>query len=234
MRVLIVEDEYVAACGLEKFVREILSSKIESVRIEGNLTASECFLQDNPIDLLLLDLNLEGEDGMDLMSMAAAGSFQTIIVSANTDRALQAFEYGVLDFVPKPVRMDRLRKALEKLESGLPASGRAMNCIAVRNREEDRADLIALGDVLFFQASDNYVTVHTKDGGRHRHRKTMDALMLTLPRAFMRAHRSYIVNMNFAKGLKSVSGGKHELELKNHASLPVSREVYRDLMAALS
>ena len=94
MRILIVEDEKVAARGLERLLRELLGKKITSLKIQGNITASEYFLMDNPIDLLLLDLNLNGEDGFELLKSALAGSFQTIIVSANTDRALQAFEHG--------------------------------------------------------------------------------------------------------------------------------------------
>lgn len=62
---------------------------MQAVRIEAGLAASECFLLDNPVDVLLLDLDLDGQDGMALLHLAAAGSFQTIIVSANTDRALE-------------------------------------------------------------------------------------------------------------------------------------------------
>src|SRR3546814_13063742 len=65
-------------------------------------------------DVRLLDLNLHGRDGFDLLKRAVAGSFDTIVVSANTDRALEAFEYGVVDFVPKPFTEARLSQAFER------------------------------------------------------------------------------------------------------------------------
>lgn len=229
MRILIVEDEAVAARGLERKVREILGSRVQSVRIEAGLTASECFLLDHPVDVLLLDLDLDGQDGMTLLHLALSAAFQTIIVSANTDRALEAFEYGVIDFVPKPVHEERLKKALQRLESGIPSAGRAMTCVAVRNKAEDRTELILLKDVLFFQAADNYIRIHKKDGEKHNHRKTMDALMLVLPPNFARIHRSFIVNLDCAAALRTTPAGKHELHLLNKETLPVSRDFYREL-----
>ena len=223
---LIVEDERVAARGLEATLRRLLGARIVSVRIEGTLTASECFLLDNPVDLLLLDLNLNGDDGMQLLRLAAGGSFQTIIVSANTDRAVQAFEYGVIDFVPKPVSEQRLARALQRFEAGLPASAREMQYVAVR--KDDSAELIALKDVTHFEGADNYVLIHARGGIQERHRKTMDSLMHILPANFLRIHRSYIVNMEFASQLHAESGGRYDLEVAGQ-KLPVSRQVYREL-----
>ncbi|MBL8019145.1 MAG: response regulator transcription factor [Leptospirales bacterium] len=229
MRILIVEDEAVTARGLERKIREILGTRVESVRIESGLTASECYLLDNPVDLLLLDLDLDGQDGIQLLRMAVSASFQTIIVSANTDRAIEVFEYGVLDFVPKPVREERLQKALQRLETGIPGPGRAMTCVAVRNRVDERTELVPLKDIVYFQAADNYIQIHKKDGTEHSHRKTMEALMLVLPRNFVRIHRSYAVNMDYAMALRTTPAGKHELQISANASLPVSRDFYREL-----
>ncbi|MCR9142216.1 MAG: LytTR family DNA-binding domain-containing protein [bacterium] len=228
MRILIVEDEAVAARGLERQVRACLGPRVESLSIGATLTASICFLDEHPIDLLLLDLSLHGEDGMRLLGLAAAASFQTIIVSANTDRAVEAFEYGVLDFVPKPVSDDRLARALQRMEGGLPAHAREMRFVSVRGANES-AELISLRKILFFQAADNYITIHLDGGRTEKHRKTMDSLMKVLPTNFIRVHRSFVVNMEYAKRLVSESGGRHEIELSGEERLPVSRALYKDI-----
>src|SRR5688572_16580366 len=114
MRILIAEDESVIARRLERMVKEILGERAGSVAVKESLADAGEYLFEKPIDLLLLDLNLNGEDGYDLLKLAAAGSFQTIVVSANSDRALEAFQYGVLDFVPKPFDLERLKRALDR------------------------------------------------------------------------------------------------------------------------
>src|SRR5688572_31129759 len=112
MKILIVEDEPVLAQRLARFCREILGGQLESLRVASMFSEASARLDESPIDLLLLDLNLHGRDGMQLLASSVAGSFHTIIVSANTEQALRAFEYGVIDFVPKPFSRERLEQAL--------------------------------------------------------------------------------------------------------------------------
>ena len=73
------------------------------------------FIKEQSIDLLFLDLNLNREDGYELLEEVAAESFHTIIVSAYKDRAIRAFEYGVLDFVAKPYTEERLSLAIQRI-----------------------------------------------------------------------------------------------------------------------
>ena len=125
MNALIVEDERMAARRLERMLRGILGDSVEQITCLERVEEAECFLASTTIDVLLLDLNLNGEDGFELLKKATAGPFQTIIVSANTGQALRAFEYGVLDFVPKPVERSRLERALARVsgEFAPPAPG---------------------------------------------------------------------------------------------------------------
>ena len=122
MRILIVEDEEMAGRMLKNILIGILGNGIESIQVQRSLIASQCFVLDHPVDLLFLDLNLHGEDGFDLLKNAAAGAFHTIVVSAHTDRAIEAFEFGVLDFVHKPYGEERIRLALGRYEKGLTNS----------------------------------------------------------------------------------------------------------------
>lgn len=226
MRVLIVEDERVAARGLEKMTREILGSDVETLKIVETFTAAECFIQDSPVDLMLLDLNLHGQDGFEILKQAAAGSFYTIVVSANTDRAIEAFEYGVLDFVSKPLSKERLALAFKRV---LTTSGAAGDMRYVSIKKDEKVELIPLSRIHYFQGSDNHVIVYCADGKREKHRKTLDSLERTLPPRFMRLHRSYIANLDFAGSLGTTEGGRHELTMKNGEKIPVSRSLYQEL-----
>jgi len=92
LNLLIVEDEPPIARRIEKFVRAALGSQLGSVHVAQTLDEAEDHLSHTTVDVLLLDLNLHGRDGFELLARAVAGSFHTIVVSANTDQALRAFE----------------------------------------------------------------------------------------------------------------------------------------------
>src|SRR5215207_4716738 len=132
MKILIVEDEPLLAGRMERFCREILGPQLESVRIATMFDEASARLAEAPIDVLLLDLNLNGADGMELLKASVAGSFHTIIVSANTEQALRAFEFGVIDFVAKPCMKDRLAQALQRVSDRDGRAACAAKFLAVR------------------------------------------------------------------------------------------------------
>ena len=115
MKLLIVDVEPLIAQRIARFCRAILGQTLESLQIAGMFEEASAHLMEHPTDVLLLDLNLGGRDGMELLKASVAGSFHTIIVSANTENALRAFECGVLDFVPKPFTQERLAQALRRV-----------------------------------------------------------------------------------------------------------------------
>lgn len=114
MRILIVEDERPIAKYIERLCRQLLGTKVRSIDLQYSLEDAASFLFRQPVDLCLLDLNLNGENGYELLKLAVSGSFHTIIISANTDKAVEAFRFGVLDFIPKPFDEARLSQALQR------------------------------------------------------------------------------------------------------------------------
>lgn len=91
-----VEDEPLIARRLERVLRE---------------EAAEGALSRGGVDIVFLDLNLNGRAGFDLVGDAAAGAFHTVVASALTERALEAFEVGVLDFMGKPFGAERVHRS---------------------------------------------------------------------------------------------------------------------------
>ncbi len=231
MNILIVEDEIISARRLEKLLRERESLASASIKIQKSLTASECHLEENPVDLLFLDLNLNGEDGFHLLRSVVADSFQTIVVSGNVDRALEAYEYGVLDFLPKPVTRERLNLALDRFSTRRESGDSEMKYISLK--KEDGVSLLPLDSVTYFQADDNYIKIHTDRGAVETHRKTLDAMEKILPARFFRIHRSYLVDVRFIRKLGSPGPGRYEATLQDATTLPVSRHRYGELRQRL-
>lgn len=231
MRVLIVEDEPLIAQRLERFCREILGDKLETLRIASILSEASARLDESPIDLLLLDLNLHGHDGMELLRATVAGSFHTIIVSANTEQALRAFEFGVIDFVPKPFSKERLAQALARVTDRNGRAAGAATFLAVK--KYGKVELVEIERVLYLEGAGAYATIVLDNGKREPHDKTLEKLHALLPAGFERIHKSFVVRWSAVKALHAHEGSHYEVELRNGIRLPVGRTRYKELREKL-
>jgi DNA-binding LytR/AlgR family response regulator len=221
MRIVIIEDEAVVARRIERMAHRILGAKLERVDVAAGLGAAVELLARVEDAAVLLDLNLAGEDGFEVLRRAAAEPFQTIVISANTDRAVEAFELGIVDFVAKPFTEERLAKAFARLASSDRVEGRAPAFLAVTLA--GRVDLVAIESVVAIHGADDYSELETADGRRHLHKKTLTALESLLPPHFQRVHRSHIVNLRLARELGTDGSGRRSLKLANGSCVPVSR-----------
>ncbi|HEX2100997.1 MAG TPA: LytTR family DNA-binding domain-containing protein [Candidatus Synoicihabitans sp.] len=232
MRLLIVEDEPLIAQRLERYCRELLGETLSAVQRVAEFDAAQTWLQEHPIDVLLLDLNLAGADGMELLQLSVARSFHTIIVSANTDEALRAFEFGVIDFVPKPFSRERLGQALQRATTVDGRAPRAARRVAVRKL--GRVELVDVDDIIYVQGAGNYSELVLTDGRRELHDKTLERLAAVLPADFERVHRSFLVRMSAVRALHAREGSHYEAELRNGARLPIGRQRYKAIRERLA
>lgn len=227
MNILIVEDEYMIAKRLRRIISSELGRQLSSISICSSIEEGIAFLEKKEIDLLFLDLNLNGEDGFVFLESMLAAAFHTIIVSAYKEKAIQAFEYGVIDFVPKPFNTDRISQALGRvIGSNLP-NRRTCKYLSVQKR--GRTVLLPIQDLLYIQGAGIYSELHFKQGTTELHNKSLDKLSRLLPPAFDRIHKSYIVNSDVIKELLVQSGSKYTLILQDGTALPVGRTRYKEL-----
>lgn len=230
MNIFIVEDEPIIAERIERLSKEILKEKITSITVRHRLTDSVRYLFANKIDLLILDLNLNGRDGFELLKLAVSGSFHTIIISAHTDKALEAFEYGVLDFIGKPFSGERLKKAFERIEKPEKSSC-PVKYVSVRKNE--KLLLIDIDDIMYIKGARIYTEIVLKDGKTEIHDKSLNSLCQLLPTNFVRIHKSYIANLQYVKSISSLGGSKYSLQLLDGETLPVSRIKYKEIKSLL-
>lgn len=219
MNVLIAEDEAPAARRLERLVRERLDGKLTTLAIAVTVEAAREALAASRIDLLLLDLNLNGADGFSLLDMLARPP--TIVVSANVSRAIDAFDHAVIDFVTKPVSRERLAAALDRALQHSSTSAAGNVTLAVRS--SGRIDLAAFSDIVSLSGADDYVEVVLVDGRRFLHDARLRDLEKRLPPGFIRVHRSHIANTAHLRAIRSLPGGRRVLDLEGGASVPASR-----------
>jgi two-component system, LytTR family, response regulator LytT len=230
MKVLIAEDEAPAARRLERMVADHLGARRPCIELAATVEAAREQLAAQAFDLLLLDLDLNGADGFTLIGWGATRP-RIVVVSARADRAIDAFDHAVADFVTKPVSAARLAKALDRaLAPGLSMRGPASLVV----RSAGRIDLASFGDIVALSGADDYVEVVLADGRRFLHDTRLQELEQRLPPGFIRVHRSHIANTAHIRSVRTLPGARRALLLSGGTEIPVSRgrvDAVRTLLA---
>lgn len=231
MRILIVEDERPTAEDIQLLVKQILGNEITSIHIETTLDNALYYLNEKQIDVLLLDLNLNAKDGFQILKQVVSKSFHTIVISANINRAIEAFEYGVLDFIPKPYTTERLEAAFQRLKASHALDGHSMKYLSIKKGYEIK--VIPIEEIRFFKSANIYVELHLKDEHVGIYDKSIKQLIPLLPSNYFRIHKSYIVNTDSIQTIQTLGGGKYRVVLKSGDCLPVSRKRIQKLKIIL-
>lgn len=228
MRVLIVEDEALIAQRIERLTREILGLQLKQLIIKHTFESARHLMLTSPIDLLMLDLNLNGKNGFKLLEETVAATFHTVILSAYIDKAIEAYEYGVLDFIPKPFNKARLQKAFERFTRQSYRADHPARYLAIRKRQ--KLQLIEVKDILYIKGAGNHSLVHLESDDSYLHDKSLNHLIKLLPYEFERIHKSYIVNLKMVEHISN----NYEVLLKNGYTIPISRTIFKNIKDRLS
>lgn len=231
MRILIIEDETRIAGRIERMTRSFFAQKLTRLDRFESVAEGLSFLADHEIDVLLLDLNLNGEDGFLLLQSLLSRSFHTIVISAYTEKAITAFEYGVLDFVAKPFDENRLIQAFLRISSPEHQTGKGLRFLAVK--KGGLISMVEVQDLIYIKGAGIYAELHLRNGKLELHDKSLEKLEQLLPGTFERVHKSYIVAIDQCEKIRINSGSKYELLLKNGELIPIGRTRYAQLKGKL-
>ena len=229
MNILIVEDESRIAKRIERMLRDIFGNSLQSLKHINTLDEALEYIDNNSLDIVFLDLNLNGESGFDLLKTAVSESFHTIVISAYKDQAITAFEYGVLDFVPKPFNRDRLEQAINRTSSKEKEETTQTKFLAVKKRH--KIQLLPIEDLLYIKGAGTYTELFMEGGRKELHDKSLEKLEELLSHTFERVHKSYLVKMSEVTKIIVQPGSKYMAELKNGVLIPIGRTKYKDIKA---
>lgn len=231
MRIVIVEDEATIARRIARLTQEILGPDAGETVIALGLDEARAALA-APARILILDLNLEGDDGFELLREASSRACDTIVVSAQRDRALEAFDYGVRDFVTKPFGRERLERALLRVLTPSARPESPVRFLGVRRR--GGIDFVPIDSVRYIRGAGTYSELVLHDGTTLLHDKLLDQLESLLPEHFVRVHKSHIVDLRLVQRFLVSEGSRYEIVLHDGTALPVGRTRARSLRARLA
>jgi two-component system response regulator AlgR len=205
MRVLIVDDEPLARARMAALLGECAG--VEVVGNVGDGEAALAALGELQPDALLLDINMPGIDGVALAQrLAGRARPQVIFCTAYEAHALAAFELGAADYLLKPVRLERLREALQRAQRRLADAPREPVAY-LHGRLRGEQVRIALDEVICLLADEKYVVVQHRRGElliEDSLRQLEDAY----PDQLIRLHRNCLVPPPRLLGIKTLADGR--------------------------
>jgi two-component system, LytTR family, response regulator AlgR len=206
LQVLVVDDESLARSRLKTLLGDCASPPVTVAGEAGNAAQAMDLLRRVPFDAVLLDIHMPGADGLALaQALRALPKPPAIVfVTAHAEHAVAAFELEAVDYLTKPVRLERLQLALQKVERlgqarGSPQLEVAAEVLLIQDR--GRTERVPLPEVLYFKAELKYITVRTAARSY-----ILDASLSELeerhPGQFLRVHRNALVARRAVRALE--------------------------------
>jgi two-component system response regulator AlgR len=231
MRVLIVDDEAPARERLKRLLAEIEDCELSGEASNGQDALTLC--QQQQPDVLLLDVRMPGISGIDVAQHlnALADPPAVIFTTAYDEYALDAFEAEAIGYLLKPVRKEKLARALR--HAGRVSSSRIQqlkNKSHVESRREhicarlgEQLRLIPVSEIRYFVAEQKYITVH-HNKGTDLIDESLKELSVEFADSFVRIHRNALVAERVIASIERDAEGQYKVQLRDsHESLPISR-----------
>jgi len=196
LRALIVDDEALARSRLRTLLGDC---KLPAALVKGeaaNAAQAVELLRRQAYDLALLDIHMPGADGLTLAQTLRTLPHPPalVFVTAHAEHAVQAFELEAVDYLTKPVRLERLQQALQKAERLLRSRGDTLPDASevLLIQERGRTERVPLAEVLYFKAELKYITVRTT-AKTHILDGALSELEEKYGDRFLRIHRNALV-----------------------------------------
>ena len=224
---ILIEDEFPARLRLKQLLENSKSEINLLAEADTGKIAIELIEEKKP-DLIFLDIQLPDMTAFDLLKKLSYKPW-IIFTTAYSEYALKAFENLAIDYLVKPIEQIRFDQAIEKLSKwedpkNLDLSlmkdliqnlNKPKPALSLSIKKKDKIILVDFDHVSYFQSADKYVNVYLKNGDKHLLSKTLNQLSSTLPKNFIRVHRSYIVNISLITEIQKYFKGKFILQLND-------------------
>lgn len=227
-KTLIVDDEKLA----RERLKDLLTNFKNTFQIIGEATngnEAEKLIEKLTPDILFLDIEMPGKNGFELLNDLKNIPI-IIFCTAYENYALKAFDSNSIDYLVKPIQLDRLKQTVRKLKSlqsnltsnqlqnvihQLKSNKEAKKITSLSVKKKDKIILIKLDDIYFFEANEKYVNLHTNDS-KEIIEQSLLHLEEKLPDHFLRIHRKYIVNTFAVKDFQKYFNSRYLITLKDN------------------
>ncbi|WP_406683720.1 LytTR family DNA-binding domain-containing protein [Seonamhaeicola sp. MEBiC1930] len=193
IKIGIIDDEILARKVLEEYCSKI--DTLELVLSTGNPLVFVNYIQKNDLDLIFLDIEMPELNGMEILR-SMINPPKVILTTAYSEYALESYDYGVIDYLLKPIKIERFLKALSKVSTSKIESSTKHNKAEELQIKHDGMPInISFDSILYIQSFGNYLKIYT-DSRMYLISETLINITTLLSNNFQRTHKSYIANLN--------------------------------------
>jgi len=249
LNILVVDDEALARRNMNQCLNEI-----KGITVVGsceNAKQALGFLKQQSVDIMMLDIEMPGQSGIDMVADIPEDQLPYIIFATAYDKyAVNAFDLNALDYLLKPITMERLEIALnrfhqrsqtnhaqqyrKKLLSTLEKIRPQQSSQKITINDGEQHLVLDMFDIQYIESAGNYACIHYKEQVIIV-RKTLKKLLTQLDnQIFTQIHRSVLVNIEQITVIKPHINGEYVLNLLNGERLKVSRTYKQNIQSLLN
>ncbi len=198
-----IDDEPLALAVIKTFCQ-----KVDFINLNRTFTetgAALKYLEDNPVDLLFLDINMPAISGIDFYKKISQ-STMAIFTTAYGEYAVECFNLSAIDYLLKPFEFTRFQKAVEKAKEYQTFFAHKENASSqyLFVRADYSLVKVVFSDILYIEGLDNYIKIHFENNKSLLVRMSMKSVSEKLPpREFIRVHRSFIIQLHKVKSVRN-------------------------------
>lgn len=219
IKAIAIDDEPLALMVIENYCAR--NKEIELVKTFSNLKDAQKYINQFPIDLMFLDIQISRTNGMDFYKNLNK-KIPVIFTTAFAEYAVDGFNVSALDYLLKPIDYERFEEAIHKAVLILVDKKLAQSEDFLMIRADYKLNKIAYNDIVYIEGLDDYVKIHLIDQKKITARISMKSILEKLPEnLFVRVHRSYIVP------LKKVKSIQNKILYLDQIEIPIG-ETYRN------
>ncbi|PQJ72011.1 LytR/AlgR family response regulator transcription factor [Polaribacter butkevichii] len=239
LNAIIIDDEVNARENLRYLITEFCKN-ISIISEAKNVDEGVLLIKEHQPQLVFLDIEMPQKNGFHLLEAFDEIDFQIIFVTAYDQYAIKAFQVAALDYLLKPIDIERLQNAVEKA-SNLIATGGVNNRFNLLKNNRQKVKKIAipyksdyvildLKNIFCIEADRMYAILYTEKGKKYVAAKKLSYYenLLCEENEFLRIHRSWIINSN---AIKMYSKKEKCIQLKNDIKIPVSKSYKEEFEA---
>ncbi len=216
MHIAICDDEKYMSDKVSAMVSDFFRSKNMDIAVTQFSNGEELLSYDRTIDILFLDIQMNGIDGMETARKLRDRKFKgfLIFITVLKEMVFQAFDVQAYDYLVKPIEEKRFKKTMERLLDSMQNASEAS--LLVQKGYE--SSIIAFENIVFCEIIDRKIYLHLASSEVVDFYERIEKLETKLDSRFFRCHRSFLINLKYLKSYKNgiayMEGGQQ---------IPVSR-----------
>jgi len=241
---IIIDDEVDAVYSIELIINEYCSNVSIVGKANSAIEGRDIILEKKP-DLIFLDIEMPRGTGFDLLEMLPERNFDIIFITAYNNWAIKAFKYSAVDYILKPIDIDELIEAINKVEKNSSSKGFSqdkyqalLENIKINTNKKlsistsEGIEYVEISKIIRFEGEGSYSKIYIVEQPVLLISKNLKEFQeLLLKNNFFRTHNSHLINLEFVKKYVLKDGG--HIEMKDNSIVPISRrkkDVFNEVM----